>query len=175
MSLLNVVQSGADAIGILQKKLKLPEFRALQCARFLEYCDRRFAFLTFHVVGTGARQAFFDILDIAPADRKSYCFSGCDFAKLRALLVPLLEETGEYDVVRELESIGIDVLSCSNLQHLCCELRKVFDTPSHYEPRPGYRDLWFSVRNLEDGLSRQAKRGGWNEFALCDVFDMEPC
>ena len=37
--------------------------------------------------------------------------------------------------------IGMDVLSSTNLQHLCCELRKVHGLKTEYTARPGYREF----------------------------------
>ena len=50
VAFLNASTNGSNNVDILKMKLELPEVRALQCARFLEYCDSRFQSFTYHNV-----------------------------------------------------------------------------------------------------------------------------
>ncbi len=70
VAFLNASTNGSDNVDILKMKLELPEVRALQCARFLEYCDSRFQSFTYHNVGAGARKVMCDFLNIPAASRK---------------------------------------------------------------------------------------------------------
>ena len=63
VAFLNASTNGSGNVDILKMKLELPELRALQCARFLEYCDSRFQSFTYHNVGAGARKAMCDFLN----------------------------------------------------------------------------------------------------------------
>lgn len=47
---LNASTNGSNNVALLKMKLELPEVRALQCSRFLEYCDSRFQSFTYHNV-----------------------------------------------------------------------------------------------------------------------------
>lgn len=156
VAILKECQSASDVKNTFMAFLKLPKLRAVQVGRFLSYCDSRFSFFTYDDIGDGACKAVASILQ---TPTESYKPSEGDLQKVKAIVVEKLKALDEHQIIDQLEQLGLEPLSLHNIQHFCCELRKIVDGCNHdFQERPHYKELWGEVAALESQLRRHVKR-----------------
>ena len=146
VDLLLAATSPGAVVDVLVSRLRLIPLRAVQVARFLRYADARFARMDFEVVGSGAENILKEL--VGPSG---------SLQDLHDLVVPLLRESDTCNIIEALERLGLEPFKLTNLQHFCCELRKILTGQDHeYRPRDGYLELWQEVASLEARLSQHA-------------------
>ena len=140
-----LASTSTDAIiDILCTRLGLIPLRAVMVARLLRFCDQRFVGVDMRVVGSGAEDVLAAIVG-----------KGGTLEDLAGCVVPLLRAGDAGKIVAALEAMKLEPLSLTNLQHFCCELRKILSGTDHdFNARAGYKELWEHVVSLEMRLQK---------------------